>query len=153
MDRLATRILSIEQPTDDQREAINRMLREFNQYSNPVFWEARAKPQNAVVAVQLFGFDATGEIVGGLFGERQFKWLKVHVMAVRPDLRGRGVGAALLAKAERDAARAGCKYAYIDTMDYQAPGFYEKVGYRKVGEIADWDSHGHSKKYFVKPLA
>ena len=52
----------------------------------------------------------------------------------------------------RQATARGCKYAYVDTMDYQAPDFYRAHGFAIVGEIPDWDSHGHKKFYLSKCL-
>ena len=73
-------------------------------------------------------------------------------MAVNPEWRSRGIGAALLGEAEQQAVARGCKYAYVDTMDYQAPRFYQTRGFGIVGQIPDWDSHGHAKLYFSKRL-
>ncbi len=90
--------------------------------------------------------------MGGLFAETQLAWLRIFIMAVAPEWRSRGVGAALLAEAERQAIARGCKYAYVDTMEYQAPHFYLARGFTTVGEIPDWDSRGHSKLYLSKRL-
>jgi ribosomal protein S18 acetylase RimI-like enzyme len=91
-------------------------------------------------------------VLGGLIAETQFAWLKISVMAVHPERRSKGVGTSLLAEAERQSINRGCKYAYVDTMDYQAPQFYIKRGFRIAGEIRDWDSHGHTKLFLTKPL-
>jgi len=91
--------------------------------------------------------------VGGLMAETQFKWLKVLLMAVAEGHRGRGVGRGLLAIAEREASARGCEYAFLDTMEYQAPGFYQKLGYVVAGRLEDWDSHGHAKFFFTKRLS
>jgi GNAT superfamily N-acetyltransferase len=74
-------------------------------------------------------------------------------MAVVPAERGQGTGSRLLAAAEAEAVARGCRYVYVDTMDYQAPIFYSKRGYEAAGRLEDWDSHGHSKCFFVKRLA
>ena len=37
-------------------------------------------------------------------------------------------------------------------MDYQAPDFYESLGYTITGRLDDWDSHGHAKLFLVKRL-
>jgi ribosomal protein S18 acetylase RimI-like enzyme len=86
------------------------------------------------------------------FAETQLSWLRISIMAVSPAWRSQGIGAALLAEAERDAIVRGCRHAYVDTMDYQAPGFYEAHGFEIAGKIPDWDSNGHAKIYLSKRL-
>ena len=89
---------------------------------------------------------------GGLFAQTQLSWLRISIMAVDPNERGQGIGAALLVEAEREAIRRGCKYAHVDTMEYQAPGFYEAHGYKIEATFPDWDSHRHAKIHFIKQL-
>ena len=134
------------------REAVNHELRTFNQAANPVFWAQVAEPANKPVPLVIIAFDADGAVAGGLFGETQFSWFKLSVMAVRAELRGRGIGTELVQRAEAEAERRGCRYAYVDTMSYQAPGFYQRLGYRVVGQLDDWDSCGHAKYHLMKSL-
>lgn len=91
-------------------------------------------------------------MLGGLFATTRLSWLRIDIMATRSDHRRRGVGRALLDRAELVARQRACKYAYVDTMDYQAPDFYGHLGYRVVGALPDWDSHGHTKFMLVKGL-
>jgi len=70
-----------------------------------------------------------------------------------PERRSQGIGAALLAEAKRQAIARGCKYAYVDTMEFQAPRFYLAHGFAKVGEIPDWDSHRSSQILFLETTA
>ena len=146
------RIEAIDNPDGAQCEPVNLILRTHNQRANPEFWAARERMENRSVAVQLFAFDGQNRIIGGLFGSTQFAWLKVDVMAVNGEWRGTGIGRALLKKAETIARERGCRHAYADTMDYQAPGFYQKLGYVITGTLEDWDSFGHSKYFLVKSL-
>ena len=67
--------------------------------------------------------------------------------------RRQGIGRQILLAAEREAIERGCQYAFLDTMQFQAPAFYEKLGYSQAGVIPDWDSHGHAKYYFVKAIS
>ena len=82
---------------------------------------------------------ADAAVVGGLFAETQFAWLRISVMAIAPEWRSQGIGTALLAEAQRQATTRGCRYAYVDTMEYQAPRFYLAHGFQIVGEIPDWE--------------
>ena len=145
-------IETIAEPSTAQIEAVNSILRVHNQSANSDFWEARGRIENEPVPIQLFASDEVGGVSGGLFGSTQFAWLKVDVMALVEAARGEGIGRALLEKAESIARKRGCLRAYVDTMDYQAPEFYEKMGYTVAGKLSDWDSHGHDKYFFVKSL-
>ena len=50
-------------------------------------------------------------------------------------LRGRGIGTDLLRRAEAEALVRGCHGAWLDTFEFQARGFYERLGYRCFGEL------------------
>jgi GNAT superfamily N-acetyltransferase len=143
---------AIDDPDDELREAVYVHLRTHNQSSNPVGWQARERPENAPRPISLFAYDENGDVIAGLFASTEFAWLKVDIMATAQAHRGKGIGRALLEKAEAIAVQRGCRYAFVDTMDYQAPTFYQAAGYQIAGQIDDWDSHGHSKFFFTKPL-
>ena len=44
-------------------------------------------------------------------------------------------------------------HAVVDTAEFQAPGFYERLGYAVVGRIEDCDGHGHAKYYLTRTIA
>ena len=101
----------------------------------------------------MFALDAANRPLGGLLGETQLAWLKIQYVSIRADARRRGIGSRLMSLAEAEAINRGCKYAFLDTMSYQAPDFYQKLGYRIAGQLDNWDSHGHAKFFLVKTLA
>jgi GNAT superfamily N-acetyltransferase len=76
--------------------------------------------------------------VAGLHGWTWGQTGFVQTLWVREDLRGRGVGARLLATAEVEAALRGCREMHLDTHSYQAPGFYLHCGYETLGELPGW---------------
>lgn len=131
---------------------IREWLRQHNWTSNPEFMEKWTSPEHEAKPLVLTAKASDGEIIGGLLAHTQFSWLRISIMSVHPDWRSHGIGAGLLAEAERIAATRGCIHAHVDTMSYQAPGFYQKHGYRIAGEFPDWDSHGHAKLHFLKSL-
>jgi len=132
-------------------DMVRQWLREHNWSANPEFMELLQQPKQQARSLILLA-TADERVVGGLFAETQLAWLRISIMSVDPQWRSRGIGASLLAEAERQAITHGCKHAYVDTMDYQAPRFYLAHGFTVVGEIADWDSHGHSKLFLSKRL-
>jgi len=137
---------------DAVREAVYDQLRSFNRAANPDLWAKYEDAAHDAVPLSVIAYDASGAVAGGLFGETQFSWFKLSIMAVRAASRGRGLGRELVERAEAEARRRGCKYVFLDTMSYQAPGFYESLGYQVVGRIEDWDSHGHTKYFMTKTL-
>lgn len=95
--------------------------------------------------------DAFGAVVGGLSGATYWGWLHIELLWVRHDLRGQGYGDQLLAFAETEAVRRGCRHARLSTFSFQAPAFYAARGYNVVGTVSDFPP-GHAKQYMTKSL-
>lgn len=96
-------------------------------------------------------YDANGNIIAGIVGGTYWGWLYIDVLWVHENHRGKGIGTKLLAKAEKEAACRGCHHAHLDTMSWQAPGFYKKYGYEIIGVLPDIPS-GHQKYLLTKAL-
>lgn len=50
-------------------------------------------------------------------------------------LRGTGLGRQLMQQAEIEAIKRGCKAAQLDTLSFQAPLFYQKLGFEIFGQV------------------
>jgi GNAT superfamily N-acetyltransferase len=61
----------------------------------------------------------------------------VHSLAVRRDLAGRGIGAAVLAWAEREAAARGRRFLRLDCLAANAglTAYYERAGFSPIGIV------------------
>lgn len=99
----------------------------------------------------IFVRDAEGRIMAGLSGWTWAGWLKVANLWVRHDLRRKGHGRELLKAAETEAAARGCTRATLDTYSFQAPDFYQRLGYRIVAAVDDLPA-GHKHYTLVKEL-
>ena len=93
--------------------------------------------------------DAAGEPVGGAFGWCYGAWFFLHYFFLPEDLRGHGLGAALVRRLEAEAQARGCVGAWVDTFSFQARPFYEKQGYTVFGTIAD-QPPGHARHFLFK---
>ena len=80
--------------------------------------------------------DDDGEIVGGLLGRSSLGLFFLDLFYLPPKLRRGGLGSRMIALAEDEARRRGCTSAFVCTVTFQAPAFYERHGYRRFGEIA-----------------
>ncbi|NNE00205.1 MAG: GNAT family N-acetyltransferase, partial [Pirellulaceae bacterium] len=114
----------------DQSGAVKRFLRDYNQAANPLWWSAMDQSENDPRPLDVVIHDRDGEVIGGLLATTAMRWVRLNIMSVHEDHRGRGLGTAMLVCAETEAVRRGCRYAYVDTMDYQAPEFYRRNGYK-----------------------
>jgi ribosomal protein S18 acetylase RimI-like enzyme len=115
------------------------------------FNERAAGPSNykpLVVSLQ----DSQGEVAGGLWGFTAFGWLTIQLLAVPESARGSGVGTTLMTMAETEAVARGCDHAWLDTHEFQARGFYERLGYRLFGELPDFPT-GFKRFFLQKALA
>lgn len=77
--------------------------------------------------------------------------VEVRGVWVDPDLRGAGIGRALMAELEREARHRGSTRAALDTYSWQAVGFYQRLGYREFG-VLDYPN-GRRRHFLVKDLA
>jgi N-acetylglutamate synthase-like GNAT family acetyltransferase len=131
--------LSVEHgPSPDVRRALGEAIDAFN---------ARTVPQD----VQRFALLLhEGErLAAGLSGVLAWQWLFVAALWVDDAWRGRGVGTALLARAEAHAVAAGCHSAWLDT--FQARDFYAALGYREFGALEDYPP-GQTRYFMRKRL-
>lgn len=109
-----------------------------------------AEPDNYTL-MRLFARNAQGQLVGGLLGETFWRWLYVADLWIHEDYRHSGLGTGLMQQAESEAVRRGCRHAFLDTFDFQAPEFYPKLGYAIWATLDDLPP-GHKRIYFKKDL-
>ena len=115
-----------------------------------VFNESQAPGANWR-ALSIYARDESGAVQGGLTGSSCYDWLFVKWLWVAEPFRSQGIGSRLLARAEEVARERNIGAVYLDTFTFQAPGFYEKHGYREFGRLDD-PVHGHARIWLAKRL-
>ncbi len=134
-------ILVTDSPSTADRDAITQALVAFNdQMAGPSGFRPLA------ILIQ----DDVGNTVGGLWGKTAYDWLVVELFVVPEQFRGQNLGSDILSRAEQIARERGCIGVWLDTYEFQALGFYRKLGYELFGTV---DDHPRgSRRFFVKKL-
>jgi GNAT superfamily N-acetyltransferase len=92
-----------------------------------------------------------GEVIAGFTGHTWGGCCEISYVWVRDGHRGRGLGRALLRAAETEAQRRSCVQVVLLTHSFQAPEFYERLGYERRYAI-EGRPMGHSDIVYVKLL-
>jgi len=95
--------------------------------------------------------DHAAEIRGGLSGATSRGWLFIDHLVVPEVSRGQGIGKRLVEMAEAEAIKRGCSNAWLNTFEFQARGFYEKLGYECFGELKNYPA-GFSRFFMQRSL-
>jgi len=130
-------------PGADAIAAIEGGLSRYNR-EQAGYWDSRA------LAVLVSDAGAR-DVVGGILGRTSLGLCFLDLVFLPEGLRGSGVGSAMVRQAEDEARRRGCRAVVLYTISFQAPGFYERLGYRRFGAI-DCDPPGTSRIFMVKDL-
>jgi GNAT superfamily N-acetyltransferase len=113
-------------PTAEDRDFIERNLIRMNRQR----WPAGQGGNFAV-----FLRDRAGRIEAGLDAIHYGGWLFVHNLWITEARRRQGLGRLIMTEAERRARALGCHSAWLDTFSFQAPDFYQRLGYQIFGTL------------------
>ncbi|WP_347901001.1 GNAT family N-acetyltransferase [Pseudomonas purpurea] len=140
---MTLRIELSQNPSPEERLAILKPLRAYN--------IANAGEGHREDIALLVRDEETDEILGGLYGSVFYQWLFIDLLSVPEQARGQGVGSRLMHMAEALAQQKNCVGMYLDTFEFQAPGFYKKMGFSEFGHMDDYPP-GHKRFFFQKRL-
>ncbi|MES0173939.1 GNAT family N-acetyltransferase [Mesorhizobium sp. M0006] len=135
------RIEPREHPTDLDRRAISDPLE--------IFSAARAIPYKPDPIALLIKEPEREHTIGGLWATFYYDWMHVELLFVPQKYRGTGIGSQLIEHAEDMALRRGCVGVWLDTYQFQAPGFYESLGYDNFGYLPNYP-RGFGRNFFRK---
>ena len=131
-----------DQPSQEEAAFIEDRLVAYN--------VAKARPYDRR-PLHVFLRDAKGRVIGGVTGLTNWEWLYVDCFWLPEDLRGAGWGARLLEAAENEAHARGCRWVRLFSYSFQAPGFYEKLGYQVFGVLEGYPP-GETQVWLRKEL-
>jgi ribosomal protein S18 acetylase RimI-like enzyme len=133
--------ISVERTIGTTKKAV---LAGLGAYNDEKFGKQKVKS----IAVSLKdGRKIAGGIVGHLWGTVLF----IQYFWIDQKQRGKGFGTKLIAAIEDEARRQGAIQAHVDTMSFQAPGFYRSCGYEEFGTLKGYPG-GVTRHSFTKSL-
>lgn len=134
--------IRLENTESQKAQKIGELVRSYN----------RSKREAAESeSLNLYIEDEHGRLLAGLVAETFGNWLEIEYLFVKEDLRGQGIGSQLLQQAESEAKKRNCRFAFVNTYQFQAPAFYQKYGYKKVFTMKDYPYTGQ-RHYYQKEL-
>jgi GNAT superfamily N-acetyltransferase len=95
--------------------------------------------------------DDKKRVLGGVILQSYWRETYVELLWLSARARRLGFGRKLMQEAERRARRRGSRLMHLNTYSFQAPGFYEKLGFKRFGGMAG-SPKGASRHWFVKQL-
>ncbi|HBP30068.1 GNAT family N-acetyltransferase [Advenella sp. FME57] len=93
----------------------------------------------------------SGQLIGGMLGRSSLGLLFIELVYLPEELRNSGLGSTILKQFEQEGRNRGCSAAVLYTISFQAPGFYEKHGWERFGEIP-CSPPGTSRIFLTKKL-
>ncbi|WFU31343.1 GNAT family N-acetyltransferase [Bradyrhizobium brasilense] len=113
-------------PDRKAEEIIEEGLAQFN--------EEKAGYRDSRPLAVLLSDPESNAVVGGLLGRTSLGLLYINWFFLPASVRNRGLGGRIIVKAEDEARQRGCCKAVVRTISFQAPEFYQRHGYRVLGQ-------------------
>ncbi|EIF40605.1 GNAT family N-acetyltransferase [Streptococcus sp. SK140] len=134
--------IRLENTESQKAQEIGDLIRSYNRSKRET---AESEPLNLYIE------DEHGRLLAGLVAETFGNWLEIEYLFVKEELRGQGIGSQLLQQAESEAKKRNCRFAFVNTYQFQAPAFYQKYGYKEVFTMKDYPYTGQ-RHYYQKEL-
>lgn len=131
------RLVSEREPNPADLETVKQGLYRFNM---------RAMNEWHFLDIAIFLRDDANAVQGGLLGTVWSGWFHLEFLWIADAYRHLGYGDQLIHSAEAEARAYGASHAYVETFSFQARPFYERHGFRVVGEI---DNYPPGQTYYL----
>lgn len=139
----AAALAVIDNPSRDDVHALGERLYEFNVAASGI-GDGRE--------LAIFVRDDDRRIIAGLYGWTWGGCAFIDRLWIDEPLRRHGLGTRLMQAAENEARARGAFQMLLATHSFQAPAFYERLGFERVGAL-DHYPRGHQDIFMRKRLA
>ncbi|PJD96249.1 MAG: GNAT family N-acetyltransferase [Legionella sp.] len=87
------------------------------------------KGQPPIESFAFFVCNEANQILGGCNGSIYYGCLYIDQLWIDESLRNKKIGTQLMQSAEKLGKEKGCLFSTVNTMDWEALGFYQRLGY------------------------
>lgn len=116
----------------EENEVISRVIFEnLKKFNESIIGKYEAKPFIIYVS------NNASVVIGGLRGDIFGKLCRVFTVWIDEKYRHKGLGRSLFKKLDNFAIENECKIIQLDTAEFQAKDFYEKLGYTVVATLPE----------------
>ena len=115
---------------EENSDVFETLVSELRKFNMSHMGNEKSKPLSVIAT------DDSGNLIGGVSGRTIYNQLLIEILWVSESARGCGLGRSLMLRAESEAKARGCIAAQVDTLSFQAPNFYQKLGFEIVGKVA-----------------
>ena len=115
---------------EENSEVFETLVSELRKFNMSHMGNEKSKPLSVIAT------DDSANLIGGVSGRTIYNQLLIEILWVSESARGCGLGRSLMLRAESEAKARGCIAAQVDTLSFQAPNFYQKLGFEIVGKVA-----------------
>jgi GNAT superfamily N-acetyltransferase len=122
--------VNIEVLHQENTEVFETLVSELRKFNMSHMDNEKSKPLSVIAT------DDSGHLIGGVSGRTIYNQFLVEIFWVSESSRKQGLGRNLMLRAEKEAKARGCLAAQVDTLSFQAPEFYQKLGFEIVGTVA-----------------
>jgi GNAT superfamily N-acetyltransferase len=88
--------------------------------------------------VRIFLRDEANALCGGITADLWGGWMHITYLWIEEALRGQDYGTRLIEAAEDEARTHGCHHVQVETFSFQAPSFYQRLGYEIIATLDDY---------------
>jgi len=141
MNNLKLEIINDEPSPEDKKVMVDGMLSYHTSKGHP------RKTDSYSILLK----DKNNKVLGMIIVSFLWNGMRIDSLWIDEVMRNQKWGNKLVRMAETEGVKRGCSFAYTDTFTWQAPTFYEKLGYELYGKLDDFPK-GSSLNYYRKNL-
>jgi ribosomal protein S18 acetylase RimI-like enzyme len=130
------------------REAVNLIQQRLEDYGRE---QTNGEYDEPGIEINLVLKDLQGNVVGGVNASTMLRVMHLEALWVADEYRKLGYGSELVLAAERIGFEKGCITSQTWSLSFQAPGFYQKIGYQVLG-VYDGYPDGITETVLMKRL-